>query len=99
MKHSLPERIRHYRKDRSLTQEALAEALRVTVGTISKWENGITEPDISMLTDIADFFSVSLDALCGYQAETGNAAECAKRIRSFYTEERFSDGADFVETA
>ena len=99
MKHSLPERIRHYRKDRSLTQEALAEALRVTVGTISKWENGITEPDLSMLTDIANFFSVSLDALCGYQAEAGNAAECAKRIRSFYTEERFSDGAGFVETS
>lgn len=99
MKHSLPERIRHYRKELSLTQEALAEALRVTVGTISKWENGITEPDLSTLTDIANFFSVSLDALCGYQTEAGNAAECAQKIRSYYTEERFSDGSIFVETA
>ena len=36
----LPEKIRSFRKQRSLTQEQLAEVLGVTVGAVYKWEAG-----------------------------------------------------------
>ncbi|MBR5969520.1 MAG: helix-turn-helix domain-containing protein [Lachnospiraceae bacterium] len=99
MKHSLPANIRQYRKERGLTQEQLAEALTVTVGTVSKWENGVTEPDLQMLTEMASFFAVSLDALCGFRAEVSSAVEAAETIRAYYDAENFAEGVPYTETA
>ncbi len=36
------ENIRKYRKELSLTQEQLAEAVGVTIGAVSKWESGVS---------------------------------------------------------
>lgn len=38
----LHENIKKFRKDKKLTQEKLAEMLGVTVGAVSKWENGVS---------------------------------------------------------
>ena len=38
----LPETIRQLRRDKNLTQEQLAEVLGVAVGTVSKWESGVS---------------------------------------------------------
>ena len=51
------------RKSRNLTQEELAAALGVSAQAVSKWENNSSCPDVSLLTDISDFFSVSVDEL------------------------------------
>lgn len=59
------ENIKRFRKERDLTQEALADFLGVSFQTISKWERGESYPDISFLPVIAEFFSVSTDALLG----------------------------------
>ena len=59
------ENIRRFRKERDLTQEALADFLGVSFQTISKWERGESYPDIELLPTIADFFSVSTDDLLG----------------------------------
>lgn len=48
------------RIERNLTQENVAEALDVTHQTVSKWERGITLPELEMLVKIANFFNVSL---------------------------------------
>lgn len=69
MKLLLKENIRNYRKKMSLTQEQLAEAMGVSVATVSKWENGSVSPDIGMLVELADFFQTSVDVLIGYQME------------------------------
>lgn len=53
------------RRERGMTQEAMAEALGVAPQTISKWENGVNLPDISLLPVLADFFGVTLDMLFG----------------------------------
>ncbi len=50
-------------KSRNLTQEELAAALGVSAQAVSKWENNSSCPDVSLLTDISDFFSVSVDEL------------------------------------
>lgn len=53
------------RRERGMTQEALAEVIGVSAQTISKWENSTTWPDVSLLPVIADVFGVTIDALYG----------------------------------
>lgn len=53
------------RKARGLTQQGLADALGVSFQTVSKWENQVTMPDITMLPALAELFGVSVDELLG----------------------------------
>ena len=51
------------RKERGLTQTALAEMLGISNRTVSKWENGDGLPDISLLPAIAQTFGITVDEL------------------------------------
>lgn len=51
------------RKKKGITQEELANELGVSAQAVSKWENNSSCPDVSLLTEIADYFGVSVDAL------------------------------------
>ena len=51
------------RKEQNIGQQNLAEKLNVSVKTISHWETGYTEPSISQLIMLANFFDVSIDDL------------------------------------
>lgn len=51
------------RKAKGITQEALANELGVSAQAVSKWENNSSCPDVSLLTDIADYFNVTVDNL------------------------------------
>ena len=53
------------RREKGLTQDALAAQLGVSAQAVSKWENGLSCPDILMLPEIAEYFGVSVDALFG----------------------------------
>ena len=53
------------RKNNELTQEELATKIGVSAQTVSKWERGITMPDILLLPQIADVFDVTIDYLFG----------------------------------
>ena len=61
--------IARLRKERGLTQEALAEVIGVSAQTISKWENATTYPDVALLPVIADAFAVTIDALYGREMQ------------------------------
>ena len=52
--------IRKLRKQRGVSQEALAGKLSVTRQAVSQWERGNTQPDIDMLTRIAQVFGVDI---------------------------------------
>lgn len=58
--------LRELRLKNGLTQEQLAFELGVSAQSISRWENGSTYPDITMLPVIASYFEVSIDTLMGY---------------------------------
>lgn len=51
------------RKEMGITQEELANVLGVSAQAVSKWENNSSCPDVSLLTNIADYFSVTVDDL------------------------------------
>lgn len=61
------ERLRELRQERHLSMKQLATALNTTDAAISNWENGINEPKISYLKNIANFFGVSTDYLLGLE--------------------------------
>jgi transcriptional regulator with XRE-family HTH domain len=52
--------LKELRKEKDLTQETLAERLGVSNRTISRWETGSNMPDIGMLVELAEFYSVSI---------------------------------------
>lgn len=62
---SFGERIAFYRKEKGFTQETLAEKCSVTAQAVSKWENDITTPDISLLPTLAALFGITADELLG----------------------------------
>lgn len=71
--------IRRLRQERNITQEDLASALGVTPQAVSKWERSDGYPDITLLPEIAAYFEVSLDNLCGLDEERTRSEIC--RIR------------------
>lgn len=60
---SFSENLKYLRKTAGIDQGVLAQALNVSTKTISHWETNYTEPSISQLIMIADFFQVSIDDL------------------------------------
>jgi len=63
MKLTLSANICKLRKEHSMTQEQLAEALGVTFASVSKWERGVAKPELELIAEIADLFEVSIDTL------------------------------------
>lgn len=61
----LGENIRRLRTATGCTQEQFGYEMGVSAQAVSRWEKGITYPDITMLPTIADFFDVTLDELMG----------------------------------
>lgn len=60
------------RKEANLTQEAFAAKLGITAQAVSKWENGIGLPDVTLFPAIASTLGVSIDALFGVNTSTTN---------------------------
>lgn len=60
---NLSGKIKKIRAENKLTQEQLAEKLKVSRSTISSWETGRSYPDLEMVIEICDCFNVSLDFL------------------------------------
>lgn len=82
----LGENIRSLRTARGITQEQFGFEMGVSAQAVSRWENGATYPDISMLPMIADFFDVSLDELMGREQELDSGERDAffKRIYKMF---------------
>ncbi|MBQ2066327.1 MAG: helix-turn-helix transcriptional regulator [Clostridiales bacterium] len=52
--------ITELRKEKGMTQKQLAEALNVTDKAVSKWERGLSFPDISMLEPLSELLDISI---------------------------------------
>lgn len=61
------EKIKELRKERGLTQKAVAEALSVTIPTFSHWECDYQEPSFKDLVALCRFYDVSADYLVGLE--------------------------------
>lgn len=57
------------RKELGLTQEQVAEYLNVSIPAVSKWEKGLTNPDISLLPPLARLLKIDLNTLFCFQED------------------------------
>ena len=46
---TIGERIKYFRKENHLTQDQLADYLHVSYQAVSKWENGVSSPELSLI--------------------------------------------------
>lgn len=60
------------RKEKNLTQESLAEQLKVSNRTISRWETGSNMPDIGMLVEIAEFYDLGIPEIIKGERQSEN---------------------------
>ena len=63
----IAERLVELRTSHGLTQSELARKLSISNKTVSKWENGISTPDLSMLIELSKYYGISTDALLGLE--------------------------------
>lgn len=99
MKLTIGENIRTQRKAMGLTQEQLAEAMGVTVGAVSKWESGMSNPDIGMLPVLAEFFEISVDALLGCHLKGKSVEQMLENMKAMQLEKRYAEGISEAEKA
>ena len=65
-------RLKKLRNDANVTQDTLADYLNISYQAVSKWENGQSLPDITLVPAIANFFGVSSDYLLGIEIDKTN---------------------------
>lgn len=63
MKETLGQRIARLRKEKKYTQDDLAKKFNVSTQAVSKWENDLSAPDISILKELANTLGVTIDYL------------------------------------
>lgn len=62
---NIGEKIKELRKKNDMTQEKLADFLCVSYQAVSKWECGLSSPDLSLIVPLARLFGVTTDELLG----------------------------------
>ena len=66
------------RKERGLTQKALAEKLHVSDKSVSKWETGIHFPDIAIMEELAAVLEISVSELLGLENVSSGKYHCGR---------------------
>ena len=76
----LAENLKKIRKAKGYTQEILAEKLNVVRQTVSKWEKGLSLPDVDMLSKIANVLETDVNILLDGQITTTDQSEIVKQL-------------------
>lgn len=90
------------RKERGITQEQLAGFIGISTAAVSKWESGISYPDITLLPIIATFFNVTIDLLLNFKVELSEEevmnifAKCEKNFNTFNFEEAVQYSKEYI---
>lgn len=73
--------IANLRKEKNLTQEALAEHLGITKNAVSKWERGLGLMDMSLLKPLSDILEVEvIDILSGEKINKNDKSKQYEKI-------------------
>ena len=93
--------LKQLRREKNLTQEELAECLNLSPQTISKWENRLSMPDISLLPVLADYFGITVDALLLHDAgeQKKEMKEFAKHIHELEEQGKMQEAYDELKAS
>ena len=84
MKYGMGHTIARLRKQKGLTQEALASILNISFQSISKWENAQARPDLTLLPALADALDTDVNFLLGYHKKKLTVYEDWYQSDEFY---------------
>lgn len=65
--YNISAKLSELRAAKGVTQDEVANALSISNKTVSKWENGMSEPDLTMLIALAHYYNVTTDTLLGLE--------------------------------
>lgn len=99
MQINLANNLRNLRKKNNMTQEELAERLNVSLGVVSKWERGASEPELASLVAIAEAFRVSVDALIGYEMSEDSPETIVERISVLKNQMKIQEAVEVINDA
>lgn len=74
------ENLKKIRKDKGYTQEELAKKLNVVRQTVSKWEKGLSLPDVDILSKIANVLETDVNILLDGQITSTDQSEIVKQL-------------------
>lgn len=94
---TLGRRIARLRLAKTATQERLAKELNVSPQAVSKWENDINYPDISLLPDLARFLGVSVDELLSGASASAQESVAAQESAAEVVSVAADEPAEIVE--
>lgn len=86
----LGNKIKELRLQLGITQEELANKIGVSYQAVSKWENGVTMPDIQLLPVLSMYFGITIDELF-----TMSHDEQLTRIQNALDNERFIGNEEY----
>ena len=89
--------LKELRKERNLTQEAIAGQFGVTQRSVSRWENGTTMPDISVLIELADFYDIDIRELLRGERKSENMDTDLKETLEMVAEYTEADKAKILK--
>ena len=84
--------LQELRKENSMTQEQLAEQLGVARRTVSRWETGNNMPDLDILVELSDLYSVDLREILSGERKSENMdqelKETVLQVADYSSEEK-----------
>ncbi len=84
--------LKELRKEKDVTQEQLAEEMRVSRRTVSRWETGSNMPDLDVLVDMADYYGVDVRELLDGERKSEHmdteAKETVLKVADYSNEEK-----------
>lgn len=90
---TIGERLREIRLEKGLSQKEASDKLHITPAMISSYEKGAKNPSIATVYQLADFYGVSIDWLCGIQEDKFTKMRTDQDIMKFLT--ALNEAADF----
>lgn len=89
-------KIQELRKINKFTQEQLADAVGVSIPAVSKWENGASFPDVTLLSPIARFLRTDLNDLLDFEENLSKKEVdfYIDSLRSTFESEGFESGVE-----
>ena len=81
---TIGEKIKSLRKFHSITQNVLASYLGVTGQSVSKWENGVSMPDLFLIPDIASYFGITIDELFDFTPNKSREMQIEMYFQALY---------------
>lgn len=84
MKTEFAKTLRAIRKEKGFTQEYLANQVGVSFQSVSKWEHGLSMPDMEILSRLADVLDTDMNTLSGYNRNTKNFYDREYKKEEYY---------------